>query len=83
MNTGTWLKQFDRITPRFGFLPAIYVPFYCLNYFKAKAEGNSILFEYVKIDKSTSEELSWLQRLMVGRTNAKKTIIQKKSIIEM
>ena len=79
INTGTWLKQFDRVKPIFGFLPPIYVPYYCLNYFKIKEEKNSIIIEYVKIDKSTANELSLLQRLIVSRKRRIRRLIIPKS----
>ena len=72
INTGTWLKQFDRITPRFGLLPPIYVPLYCLNYFKLKTEGINIVMEYHKIDKSLTSDLTLIQRLMVSQKQNKK-----------
>jgi UDP-2,3-diacylglucosamine pyrophosphatase LpxH len=43
INTGTWLKQFERVPPRFGMLPAIYVPDFCLNYYRIKAEEDNIV----------------------------------------
>ncbi|MCD4730265.1 MAG: hypothetical protein K8R74_06685 [Bacteroidales bacterium] len=72
INTGTWLKQFERVSPRFGLLPAIYVPHYKLNYFKVKTEGGNIIIEYHKIAKSASSDLSLIQRMMVSRQKRKK-----------
>ncbi len=74
INTGTWLKQFERISPRFGLLPPIYVPLYCLNYFKLKTEGENIVIEYHKIDKSLTSDLTLIQRLMVSQKQNKKII---------
>jgi len=73
INTGTWLKQFERVSPRFGLLPAIYVPHYNLNYFKVKTEGGNIVIEYHKIAKSASSDLSLVQRMMVSQRLRKKT----------
>ena len=84
INTGTWLKQFARVAPRFGFLPAIYYPSFCLNYFKIGAENNKIAFEYHKIDKTAAVELTFVQRMMVSRKKRKKMIpIPKKTVIEV
>ena len=84
INTGTWLKQFERISPRFGFLPAIYVPVFCLNYFRLKAEEDNIVIEYLKVDKSTSSDLTLVQRMMVSRKRIKKiALIPKKTMIEL
>jgi len=84
INTGTWLKQFERITPRFGLLPPIYVPLYCLNYFKLKTEGGNIVMEYHKIDKSLTSDLTRIQRLMVSHKQNKKIIeIPGRTTIEL
>ncbi len=72
INTGTWLKQFERVSPHFGLLPAIYVPSYCLNYFRVRMEDENILIEYHEISKSASSDLSLVQRIMVGRKRRKK-----------
>ena len=79
VNTGTWLKQFERIKPLFGFLPTIYKPFFCLNYFKITEKDKSLAIDYVKIDKNSDIDLSLLQRFMVlGRRRIKKEIISGK-----
>ena len=46
INTGTWLKRLDHVTPRVGFLPGIYVPFFCLNYFRISATDGQIAIDY-------------------------------------
>lgn len=81
INTGTWLKQFERVSPRFGLLPAIYVPHYNLNYFKVKTEGGNIIIEYHKIAKSASSDLSLIQRLMVSRQKRKKMALIPPQIV--
>ena len=82
INTGTWLKRFERVSPRFGLLPAIYVPHYNLNYFKVKTEGGNIVIEYHKIDKSASSDLSLVERIMVSRKRRKKTVaIPSKTLV--
>ena len=84
INTGTWLKQFDRISPRFGFLPAIYVPVFCLNYFRLRAEEDKIVIEYLKVDKSTSSDLTLVQRMMVSQKRIRKiALIPKKTVVEL
>ncbi len=67
INTGTWLKRYDVEKPRIGFLPGIYVPFYCLNYFKISETGGQIAIDYHKIDKEPPRDLSLLQRLLATR----------------
>ena len=67
INTGTWLKRFAEVPPRVGFLPRIYVPFYCLNYFQVYAVGAQIAIEYHTIDKAPPRDLTFLQRLLVSR----------------
>jgi len=84
INTGTWLKQFDRVKSIFGFLPAVYVPFYRLNYFKIKEEANELIVEYVNIEKETAVELSQLQRMMIFRKKRNKRVrIPNKTVISV
>ena len=52
---------------RFGFLPNIYVPFFCLNYFKISETGGQIAIDYQIIHKDQRRDLSLLQRLLVSR----------------
>lgn len=42
INTGTWLKRLNDVASRLGLLPKIYVPFFCLNYFRV-SQGRAIL----------------------------------------
>ncbi len=58
LDTGTWLKLFKRMPTKFGLLPAIYTPAYCLNYFRISEEDSKILIEYKKIDKSPPSDLT-------------------------
>ena len=84
INTGTWLKRFERVSPRFGLLPAIYVPQYNLNYFSLKTEKSHILIEYYKIDKSASSDLSLVQRMMVSQRRRKITApIPSKTLVNL
>ena len=84
INTGTWLKRFERVSPRFGLLPAIYVPHYNLNYFKVKTDVGNIVIEYHKIDKSVSSDLSLVERLMVSQMWIKKIVpIPSRTVINL
>ena len=67
INTGTWIKQFERVGPRFGLLPKIYVPSYCLNYFRIQQEKNAVIIDYHKVEKAPVQELTLMQRIMVSR----------------
>ncbi len=67
INTGTWIKQFDPVKVRFGVLPNIYVPSYCLSSFRIHDEDGKVVIEYRKIDKVPTQELTWFQRLMAAR----------------
>ncbi|WP_435358494.1 metallophosphoesterase [Haloarchaeobius sp. DFWS5] len=67
INTGTWLKRFDRIPVRFGLLPPVYRPSFCLNYFRLSADEDRVVVEYQTIEKETPHELTPLQRVLVGR----------------
>lgn len=71
INTGTWLKQLHDVQPRVGFLPEIYVPFYCLNYFKISKVDGKVAIDYHKIDKEQPQELNLLQRLLVFKKPTK------------
>jgi UDP-2,3-diacylglucosamine pyrophosphatase LpxH len=65
INTGTWLKRLQDVPTRFGFLPEVYVPFFCLNYFKISEADGKIAIDYHRIDKNPPQDLSLLQRLLV------------------
>jgi UDP-2,3-diacylglucosamine pyrophosphatase LpxH len=71
INTGTWLKRLDHLAPRIGFLPSIYVPFFCLNYFRISALDGQIAIDYQKIHKDPPPDLSFLQRLLVYKKHGK------------
>ena len=84
INTGTWLKRFERTPPRFGILPSIYVPVFCLNYFRIYAEDTDIIIDYCKIDKSPEIELTLIQHLMVSRKRLHTdTLIAEKTVIHV
>lgn len=65
INTGAWLKRLDDVSSHFRFLPKIYVPFFCLNYFRISETGGKIAIDYHKIDKDPPPDLTLLQRLLV------------------
>ena len=65
INTGTWLKRLDIVSSRYRFLPNIYVPFFCLNYFRISETEGKIAIDYHTIDKEQPKDLSLLQRLLV------------------
>ena len=65
INTGTWLKRLDIVSSRFRFLPNIYVPFFCLNYFRISETDGKIAIDYRKIHKDQPQDLSLVQRLLV------------------
>jgi UDP-2,3-diacylglucosamine pyrophosphatase LpxH len=71
INTGTWLKRLDDVSGHFRFLPKIYVPFFCLNYFRISETDGKIAIEYHKIHKDPPRDLSLLQRLLVYRKRSK------------
>ena len=50
---------------RFRFLPEIYVPFFCLNYFRISETEGKITIDYHRIDKEQPKDLSFLQRLLI------------------
>jgi UDP-2,3-diacylglucosamine pyrophosphatase LpxH len=66
INTGTWIKQFRPTKPRFGILPRIYIPSYCLSSFCIRETGGKIVIEYRAIEKTPEQELTWFQRLMAS-----------------
>jgi UDP-2,3-diacylglucosamine pyrophosphatase LpxH len=66
LNTGTWIKRFDRMPPRLGLLPQVYVPSFCLNYFRLFEEDDRVVIEYRTIDKTPERELNLLQRMIAS-----------------
>jgi hypothetical protein len=71
INTGCWLKRLDNVSPRVGFLPQIYVPFFSLSYFKISEVDGKLAIDYHKIDKDPPKDMSLLQRLLVYRKHIK------------
>lgn len=71
INTGTWLKRLDNVPTRFGFLPNIYVPFFCLNYFRISETDGKITIDYKIIDKAQPKDLNLLQRLLIFKRHSR------------
>jgi UDP-2,3-diacylglucosamine pyrophosphatase LpxH len=65
INTGTWLKRLDDVRTRFGFLPEVYIPFFCLNYFRISDIDGKITIDYRTIYKAPPQDLTLLQRFLV------------------
>lgn len=83
INTGTWLKRLKNVSTRFGFLPEIYLPFYCLNYFKISPADGQIIIDYRKIHKAPPRDLSLIQRLMVStRHDQAQEVIPERTMLE-
>jgi UDP-2,3-diacylglucosamine pyrophosphatase LpxH len=82
INTGTWLKRLDDVPTRFGFLPEIYVPFFCLNYFKISEIDGQIAIDYHKIDKAPPQDLTLVQRLLVSRRRRTSDPIPERTVLE-
>ena len=67
VNTGTWLKKLTPVAPRLGKLPPIYVPSFCLNFFRIRGADGNVVIDYQTIEKKPERELSLLQRLLTPR----------------
>src|SRR5215218_23036 len=64
INTGTWLKLPKKVPVLFGYLPPVYYPSFCLNYFRITDEAGRVAVHYERIEKEPSSELTWEQRLL-------------------
>jgi UDP-2,3-diacylglucosamine pyrophosphatase LpxH len=65
INTGTWLKLLTRVPVIFGYLPAVYVPQFRLNYFLIQQIEGKVVADYVFIPKEPGKELTLLQRFFI------------------
>jgi UDP-2,3-diacylglucosamine pyrophosphatase LpxH len=84
INTGTWLKLLSRVPVRFGLLPAVYYPWYRLNYFRIEKENDHLVIDYVEIPKTPERELTWLQRLVIlGNAPKSPEAIAAKTIVDL
>jgi hypothetical protein len=64
INTGTWLKLPKKVPVLFGYLPPVYYPSFCLNYFRITDEDGRVAVHYERIEKEPRSELTWEQRLL-------------------
>src|SRR5829696_1807168 len=64
INTGTWLKLPKKVPVLYGYLPPVYYPSFCLNYFRITDEAGRVAVHYERIEKEPSSELTWEQRLL-------------------
>jgi UDP-2,3-diacylglucosamine pyrophosphatase LpxH len=71
INTGSWLKLLTRVPVRFGFLPGVYYPQFRLSYYKIYGEGSRIVVEYHEAPKTPSDELTWLQKVVLAGNKPK------------
>ena len=53
------------MSSRYRFLPSIYVPFFCLNYFRISETEGPIAIDYHQIHKDQPRIWSLLQRLLI------------------
>ncbi len=67
LNTGTWLKRFEEVPPRLGFLPKIFDPIFCLNYLRVSLADRGVAIDYRTLPKDKPRDLSLLQRLLLSR----------------
>src|SRR5829696_907937 len=62
--TGAMLKRPKKVPVLFGYLPPVYYPSFCLNYFRITDEAGRVAVHYERIEKEPSPELTWEQRLL-------------------
>ncbi len=65
INTGTWLKRLERVRPRFGWLPSVFIPSFRLNYFVVSDPRGGLRVQYRTIPKRVGDELTWLQKAVL------------------
>ena len=83
LNTGTWLKLFDKIPVLLGYLPAVYYPRFQMSSYKITEEEGKPVIYYREIPKEAPQELSWLQRLMtIGRSTPQPEHIPKRTVVD-
>jgi UDP-2,3-diacylglucosamine pyrophosphatase LpxH len=84
LNTGTWLKLFDKIPVLLGYLPAVYYPRFQMSSYKITEEEGSPVIYYREIPKKALQELSWLQRLLtLGRSVPQPESIPERTVVEI
>ncbi|RLB55338.1 MAG: phosphoesterase, partial [Deltaproteobacteria bacterium] len=67
VNTGTWIKQFQRVSPIVGMLPKIYVPRYNISVFRIHEEDGQVVIAYEEVPKLPTSDLTLTQRLLTMR----------------
>jgi len=65
INTGTWLKKLTRVSTLFRFIPDIYAPSYCLNYFHIYEKDGKVAIAFKKVPKESISELTTMQQWMI------------------
>ncbi|MFT5195667.1 MAG: UDP-2,3-diacylglucosamine pyrophosphatase LpxH [Cellvibrionaceae bacterium] len=87
INTGTWLKILRRVSVRVGWLPAVYVPTFRLNYFKFSGRDGNLHVDYVEVAKEPEDELTTLQSVLTfwrqipeGKYIPLRTVVPKKQL---
>jgi len=84
LNTGTWLKLFDKIPVLLGYLPAVYYPRFQMSSYKITEENGRPVIYYREIPKEASRELNWLQRLMTfARSRPQPEAISERTVVEV
>src|SRR5215207_8452243 len=82
INTGTWLKLPKKVPVLFGYLPPIYHPSFCLNYFRITNEAGRVAVHYEHIEKEPTPELTWEQRLLtLARRKDEEAPIPEKTLV--
>jgi len=67
VNTGTWIKQFERVKPLAGLLPQIYVPSYSIGFFRIHEANGEVIIERHEMPKRPDSDLTLVQRLLTLR----------------
>jgi UDP-2,3-diacylglucosamine pyrophosphatase LpxH len=82
INTGSWLKLLNRVSVRFGYLPAVFYPSFRLSYFRISGEGDKVVIDYAEKPKNPQKEMTWVQRFMLaGKKPAPPRAIPARTVI--
>lgn len=83
LNTGTWLKLFDKIPVLLGYLPAVYYPRFQMSSYRITEEDGKPVIYYREIPKEVTQDLSWLQRLLTfARSNPERVQIPDRTVVK-
>jgi hypothetical protein len=74
VNTGTWIKQFERVRPVFGLLPQVYVPSFSISFFRIHEVDGDVVIAYQNIPKTPTIDLTLTQRLLTFRKRDPQTL---------